>query len=191
MRKSRAEAARTRENIVASTSAMFRRQGIAATGLVELMAAVGLTRGGFYKHFDAKEQLVAEASAHAVGDVAAAIGSAVRQGRRGTPLQRTLDAYLTVQHRDHPEGGCLFAALGPELARGSAEVRTAASVGLERMLDVFQQDMARADAVVALAASVGALTLARLASDTAASEAILQQVRSHLLEHLPSDHANI
>jgi TetR/AcrR family transcriptional repressor of nem operon len=169
---------------------MFRHQGIAATGLVELMAAVGLTRGGFYKHFDSKEQLVAEASAHAVEGVAARLGSAVEQGR-GTPLQRTLDAYLTVQHRDHPEGGCLFAALGPELARGSAEVRAAAAVGLERMLDVFQQDMARADAVVALAASVGALTLARLAPDTAAAEAILQQVRSHLLEHLPSGHANI
>jgi len=190
MRKSRAEASRTKENIIDAAAATFRQDGIAATTLIELMAAAGLTRGGFYKHFASKEEVLAQASTHAIDGVAATIGTAVRQRRNGAPLQRVLDAYLTTQHRDHPERGCLFAAIGPELAREGDAVRAAAAEGLERMLDVFQQDMTRADAVVALSASVGALMLARLAPDATASKTILQQVRAHLLDHLPSDHVD-
>lgn len=190
MRKSRAEASRTKENIIDAAATTFRQDGIAATTLIELMAAAGLTRGGFYKHFASKEEVLAQASTHAIDGVAATIGTAVRQRRNGTPLQRVLDAYLTTQHRDHPERGCLFAAIGPELAREGDAVRAAAAEGLERMLDVFQQDMTRADAVVALSASVGALMLARLAPDATASKTILQQVRAHLLDHLPSDHVD-
>jgi TetR/AcrR family transcriptional repressor of nem operon len=189
MRKSKAETLRTRESIVNAAAAAFRRNGIAATGLVELMAGAGLTRGGFYKHFESKEQVVAEASVHAGEELASRIGNAVSHGRGGTPLQRALDAYLTGHHRDHPENGCLFAAIGAELAREGAPVREAAAQALERMLDVFQQDIPRGDAVVALAAAVGAMTLARLAPDEAASKNILEQVRSHLLAHLPSSHA--
>jgi TetR/AcrR family transcriptional repressor of nem operon len=190
MRKSRIDANRTRENIIDAAAAAFRRDGIAATSLVELMAAAGLTRGGFYKHFASKEQLVAEASAHAIDGVVARIGAAVKERRIGTPLQRALDAYLTTQHRDRPEAGCLFAAVGPELARESDAVRAAAAQGLERMVGVFGQDMTRADAIVAMSAAIGAMTLARLAPDAAASKEILQQVRSHLLAHLPSGHGD-
>jgi TetR/AcrR family transcriptional repressor of nem operon len=57
------------------------------------------------------------------------------------------------------------------------------------MLNLFQQDIPRGDAVVALSAAVGAMTLARLARDDASSKNILDQVRSHLLAHLPSSHA--
>lgn len=189
MRKSKADALRTRETIVAAAASAFRRNGIAATGLVELMAGAGLTRGGFYKHFASKEQVVAEASTHAIDGLATRIGTAVAQRRTGTPLQRALDAYLTVHHRDHPEGGCLFAAIGPELAREGQPVRDAAAAAMERMLDLFQQDIPRADAVVALSAVVGAMTLARLAPDDAASRKILQDVRTHLLAHLQPAHA--
>ena len=60
MRKSKEETAATRPRIVATAATEFRRQGIEATGLAELMAAAGLTHGGFYRHFDSKEQLVGE-----------------------------------------------------------------------------------------------------------------------------------
>jgi TetR/AcrR family transcriptional repressor of nem operon len=190
MRKSRAETSRTRENIIDAAAATFRSNGIAPTSLVELMAVAGLTRGGFYKHFTSKEQLVAEASAHATDSVVAAMDTAVKQRRTGPPLQRMLDVYLTTQHRDHPERGCMFAALGSELAREGETVRGAAAAGMERMLEVFGQGMTRADAIVALSAAIGAMTLARLAPDAAASKDILQHVRSHLLDHLPSGDAH-
>ena len=188
MRKSRAEAAATRERIVDAASATFRRQGIAATGLADLMAGAGLTHGGFYKHFASKEQVVAEAGTRAIEQTGETIAAAVAAGARhgGTPLHRAIDAYLTTQHRDHPETGCAFAALGPELARGGEAVRAAAGAGMERLLGVFGEQASRADAVVALSAMVGAMTLARLAPTEAQSAQILEQVRAHLLAHLPS-----
>ena len=63
MKKSKLETAETRRRIVKAAAAEFRRNGIHATGLCELMAAVGLTHGGFYRHFDSKDQLVTEACA--------------------------------------------------------------------------------------------------------------------------------
>src|SRR6202022_2054897 len=63
MRKSKQETALTRERIVKAAASEFRQHGIVATGLADLMSAAGLTHGGFYRHFDSKDQLVAEASA--------------------------------------------------------------------------------------------------------------------------------
>ena len=66
MRRSREEAAETRRRIVKAAAREFREKGIVATGLTDLMKAAGLTHGGFYKHFDSKDQLVAEATAEAL-----------------------------------------------------------------------------------------------------------------------------
>src|ERR1700742_853125 len=66
MRKSREEAAETRKRIVKAAACAFREKGIVATGLADLMKAAGMTHGGFYKHFESKDQLIAEACAEAV-----------------------------------------------------------------------------------------------------------------------------
>src|SRR5216683_3046129 len=61
VRRSKLEAAETRKHIVATAAAEFRQHGVSGTSLADLMAAAGLTHGGFYKHFESKDQLVAEA----------------------------------------------------------------------------------------------------------------------------------
>jgi TetR/AcrR family transcriptional regulator, transcriptional repressor for nem operon len=66
MRKSKRETEETRKRIVEMAADEFRQHGIATSGIADLMAAVGLTHGGFYRHFDSKEQLVAEATAAAL-----------------------------------------------------------------------------------------------------------------------------
>jgi AcrR family transcriptional regulator len=61
MRKSRKETAKTRERIVKKAAHAFMRDGIAESGLLNVMASAGLTQGGFYRHFASKDQLVSEA----------------------------------------------------------------------------------------------------------------------------------
>ena len=61
MRKPAEEAARTRARIIATAASKFREDGVVATGLSGIMGAAGLTHGGFYKHFESKDQLVVEA----------------------------------------------------------------------------------------------------------------------------------
>ena len=61
MRKPQKETAKTRERIVKKAGQAFMRGGIAESGLVHVMASAGLTQGGFYRHFESKDQLVSEA----------------------------------------------------------------------------------------------------------------------------------
>jgi hypothetical protein len=59
MRRSKQEAAETRQLIISAAAAEFRRNGISDTGLSDLMGAAGLTHGWFYRHFESKDQLQA------------------------------------------------------------------------------------------------------------------------------------
>ena len=51
----------TRQRIVETAAARFRKDGIEGVGVADLMAEAGLTHGGFYSHFASKEELVREA----------------------------------------------------------------------------------------------------------------------------------
>src|ERR1700720_3400211 len=72
LRKSKLEAAQTRETIVTAAADLIRRTGIAEASLADMMAAAGLTHGGFYRHFRNKEHLVSEALS-AAGEKAIAL----------------------------------------------------------------------------------------------------------------------
>ena len=61
MRYRKEHKAETRKRVVDAAARRLRRDGIAATGVVDLMADAGLTHGGFYAHFPSKDSLVREA----------------------------------------------------------------------------------------------------------------------------------
>ena len=65
---SKAQKAKTHERIVKLASKRFREEGLAGIGIAELMKEAGLTVGGFYKHFDSRDDLVAEALNSAFGE---------------------------------------------------------------------------------------------------------------------------
>jgi TetR/AcrR family transcriptional regulator, transcriptional repressor for nem operon len=187
MRKSREEAAETRERIVAAAAAEFRENGITATGLADLMAAAGLTHGGFYRHFASKDQLVAESCAEAVESVAGMFEKALADRNRSNGLKAVATTYLSVRHRDAPSNGCPFAALGSELVRTDAATRAEATGGLLRIVDILasgygglRSDAAKRRAFVALSTMVGALTLARLVTEPALSDQLLRDAAKHV-----------
>src|SRR5258708_1137372 len=61
MGHSKAEKAETHKRIVTIATKRFREDGLAGVGISELMKEAGLTGGGFYKHFDSRDDLVTEA----------------------------------------------------------------------------------------------------------------------------------
>ena len=187
MRKSREEAARTRERIVKAAAREFRRQGIVATGLSDLMTAAGLTHGGFYKHFASKDQLVAEACAEALRASAEAMTSAASASSPGRGLKDAAARYLSTSHRDRPSEGCLLAALGSEIARCDEKTRGAATEGFLKFVDAIAgtfgdlpTDAARRRALAAISTMLGALTISRFVSDPALSEEVLRAAEDHL-----------
>ncbi len=180
LRKSNKEAAETRRAIVAAAADYIVRTGIAEASLSDVMAAAGLTHGGFYKHFRNREQLIAEALV-AAGNASAEMLSKVRaeKGRNAA-----LDRYLSPEHRDAGMPTCPMAALGSEAARSSGKTRAAAAAVVEEMIDALAEDRfsgeARGEAMVDYATMIGAMTLARIASGTPLSEEILERARKRL-----------
>jgi TetR/AcrR family transcriptional repressor of nem operon len=189
MRKSRQEAAETRRRIVEVAAAEFRRNGIASTSLADVMAAAGLTHGGFYKHFASKEDLVAEACLQALHDNVDHVSQVIDKKKGKPALKAAAEDYLSTDHRDGVGAGCLFAALGGELAKSGDETRGAATEGLKQMLallaakdDSGDARAAEANAIAMWSTMVGALTLSRMVSDPALSKKILKEAQKHLAD---------
>ena len=183
MKKSKIEAAETRRRIVKTAAAEFRRKGINGAGVNDVMAAAGLTHGGFYRHFDSKDELVAEACAAAI-DSAEATNQCPALGKDG--LEAILADYLSTDHRDNPSEGCVLAGLGSELARSDDKTRAAVTAGFLRLVDAFAQQYrmkpqaAKARALVTASAIIGAITMSRIVTDPKLSAAILRQTKKHL-----------
>ena len=187
MRKSKQEAAETRRRIVKAAAAKFRQNGIGGTGLSDLMAAAGLTHGGFYRHFNSKDQIVAEACATAaevlVGRLAASASKSPQSG-----LKTIASAYLSAAHRDDPSDGCPLAALGSEMARADEATRAAATEAFLKLVNVIaaqfgkvRPDVARRRALIVASTMIGALTMARIVTNSELSAAILKQAEKHLV----------
>lgn len=179
MRYSHTHKAETRRRIVDEAARRFRRDGVAGTGLVPLMRALGMTHGGFYAHFASKEALV-EASLDA-----ASAQTCDRLPDRRSPeqLRAFLAGYLSPQHRDHPGEGCPLPSLCAELGlRGqpspASDALTLNMAG--RLQDCGIDAVGEGQGLVLLSALVGALTLARSVADPALSERILGAVHAAL-----------
>jgi TetR/AcrR family transcriptional repressor of nem operon len=189
MKKSKLEAAETRRRIVKTAAAEFRRNGIRTTGLSEVMAAAGLTHGGFYRHFDSKDQLVAEACAAAMESTCEMTEASACHGVGNDALEAIVTRYLCTDSRDNLSEGCLFAGLGSELARGDDTIRAAATAGFLKLVDVVAKQYrrtkpaaAKARALVALSAMIGAVMMSRIVTDPELSAAILHHTKKHLLD---------
>src|ERR1700748_780416 len=102
MRKSRKEAAEKRQRIVEAASEEFRRNGIERTGLAELMAAAGLTHGGFYKHFESKEQATAESVAAGIESMIDSWRRTLAEAPSDQGIRTAMTEYLSANHRDEP-----------------------------------------------------------------------------------------
>ncbi|WP_321839321.1 TetR/AcrR family transcriptional regulator [Paraburkholderia bannensis] len=197
MRKSKAETAETRRRIVEVAAGMFRANGIHATGLADVMAAAGLSHGGFYRHFESKDQLVAEACEAGTADILEALEAAAGGCAGQDGFRALVEAYLSPTHRDATGNGCPLASMGSELARADEGTRAVASQSTDELIAMLaqrladpvdpadpqgdaQSDAVRSRAVFALSAMVGALTLARISTDPQTSASLLADVRQQL-----------
>jgi AcrR family transcriptional regulator len=165
----------TRQKIVETAAAEFRRNGIDGIGVADVMARAGLTHGGFYSHFKSKEDLVR-----------AALEEAGRQSRsrkiaeEGGSLEDVVRSYLRPEHRDAPERGCAIAALVAEVGRHSLPTRKELTAGVDRIIGIIESRLPgkmrgrRKTAIGIFATIMGALQLARTVSDKELSDQIIE-----------------
>ena len=189
MRKSKQAAAETRHRIVKAAAAKFRQNGIGGTGLSDLMAAAGLTHGGFYRHFDSKDQVVAEACTAAVETLVEQLAASASGKSPQRGLKTIVETYLSAAHRDEPANGCPLAALGSEMARADEKTRAAATQAFLKLVGVIasqfgktRPEVARRRALVAAATMIGALTMSRIVTDSELSAGILREAEKQLVK---------
>ncbi|MEA2780043.1 MAG: TetR/AcrR family transcriptional regulator, transcriptional repressor for nem operon [Rhodospirillaceae bacterium] len=175
MKVSREQVAENRRKILEAAGRLFRARGFEAVTVAEVMKAAGLTHGGFYGHFESKDDLIARTLAHLL-----AAGSAAEDD-----LARYAASYLAPRHRDDLAGGCPTAALGAETIRQAPEARAAMTAGLRRQIERLSRGAPgagaaekRQAAIGSWAAMVGAVILARLSDDPRLSDQVLAETRS-------------
>ncbi|MYN18149.1 TetR family transcriptional regulator [Rugamonas sp. FT107W] len=185
MRKSNAETAETRKRILSIASGMFLRNGIAATSIADVMVAAGLTQGGFYRHFQSKEHLVADASAAAFEQTRAAFDAATA----GKPPREALDLivrHYLDQHRDTTLGNlCPMVNLASELRDADQQIKAALTDGYARLVKLLAAYLMRLDysdyvgvAESIVSVLVGAVSVARVVTDAALSDTILRNAQN-------------
>jgi TetR/AcrR family transcriptional repressor of nem operon len=162
---SREEKARTHARIVEVAAGMVRENGIAATGVAEVMKAAGLTHGGFYRHFASKDDLVAAAISHAVTTSLAELEEAEGHVAKSAALLNYVDRYLSDLHVGNPRDGCPLAALGPEAPRSSPRISNALDEGGVEAVRVLTAAMngRRETASALMATLLGTVVMARMA----------------------------
>jgi TetR/AcrR family transcriptional repressor of nem operon len=178
---SREDKLASHERIVGVAAARIRESGTEAPGVAEIMKAAGLTHGGFYKHFDSRDDLLAEAVDLALADGERELEALTADA--DDPLAALVDWYVSADHRDNPATGCAVVALGCDVPRAEERVRAAYTgqvkrylANLEGLLGGDEAD-ARRRATVALSTLVGAVLVARAVDDEDLSEELLRNVR--------------
>jgi TetR/AcrR family transcriptional repressor of nem operon len=191
MKKSKEETAKTRKKIIQVAAREFRRRGLHETGVADIMAAAGLTQGGFYRHFNSKEHLVAEACGASMQELVDSVKKSIQSGNDA--FLKHVERFLSNEHCQDLLSGCPLVFVGSELARADHETRKAVSEGYRGLVEAISNDerykdssTARAEAIFILSAMIGAVTLARIADDGKLSTMILDETRKHLMALHPN-----
>ena len=192
MGHSKANKEKSHQRIVKTAAARFRERGVDGIGVAELMKEADLTHGGFYGHFDSREELVAEAVECALrdgGEAVAAIASTKRPP--AAVLGLLVDAYLSLAHRDGLATSCAVTSMANDVARSNARARSAYTkqVGiylelLAKLIATDKRKSRRAKAITALATLVGAVSMARAVNDEKLSRELLKSAADELKAQL-------
>ena len=187
MRVTRAQADAHRERILEVAGTLFRERGFDGIGVADIMKRAGLTHGGFYGHFESKDDLAAEITTRVLGRE----GWLERlTGRPDPSVTDVVRTYLSPRHRDDAGHGCLFAAVGSDVVRQPRPIRRAFTEGLRLRMEALRQVIPgrsaatrRQKAIATMAGLVGALILSRAVDDPKLSDEILEATSASLGSH--------
>jgi TetR/AcrR family transcriptional regulator, transcriptional repressor for nem operon len=188
MRYGSGHKAEIHQKMVKDASRRVRAEGITGAAVSAVMRDAGLTHGGFYKHFESKDDLLIEALGDAFLEMTDRLAHAAEQSQPKTAWKAIVKAYLSPEHCDHAECGCPVAALAPELARAGKAMKAPIAGELikykTRMLPWMPgrraADKERAFFAI-FATMIGAIAIARILPDQAARVKVLATARDFLL----------
>ena len=187
--------ARVRAKIVENARILFNRRGFSEVSIDDIMAEVGLTRGGFYNHFKNKNEVYAEAvSGFLNGRGKDWRNQAGIDPQHGGPetVRAMIDSYLCAEHRGDLDGQCPMIALPSDVARATPEVKASYESLLKAMTWLFEHNLAGAEpqadtrqkALALSALCVGGMVLSRTIENKALKDEVRNAARETALSHV-------
>jgi TetR/AcrR family transcriptional repressor of nem operon len=176
----------TREQIVSAAARQFRERGFDGSSVGSIMSEAGLTHGGFYAHFESKDELIANVIRGGFDEVTEKFERQFSHLDGEDWLAAWVDRYLSDQHYHATDRGCPMPALAGEIARSGDQARRAFTELFEKRM---QSVIARVDApkkearrrvLAAVSQMAGALMLARTFDNELASDVRSAAARSAL-----------
>jgi TetR/AcrR family transcriptional repressor of nem operon len=188
--------AETREKILAAAARSFREHGSEMNGIGPVMKELGLTKGGFYRHFESKGDLYAAAVGRAFEELGDHMVAVAKAAPKGAELRAVIEHYLSAKHLSTPGAGCPLAALAPEMARQSLGVRKRTNRSMlsyaDRMLPWIPGrtvEDRRARVFILFSGMAGVLVAARSLADLQARGRMLAAARSFYVETFAGNQA--
>ena len=176
---------RTHEAILESAARLLREKGIAGAGVADVMKGAGLTVGGFYAHFDSKEELIDEALRRTSEEVRQRLFERLEDKPAEKRAEIVLKRYLSAEHRDESGQGCSLPAVVGEIGTTAGEYRdvlseqiAAMSSALEGLLSAGSEPPRRYLALGLVALIYGGLSLSRALRGTPLSDDVLRSCRA-------------
>lgn len=189
MRYSLEHKTQNHENILSVAARSFREHGGDSSGIGTVMKKVGLTKGGFYRHFKSKDDLFVEAVARALEETGNGMVQVANAAPEGQALRAIIERYLSVGHANSPGAGCVRAALGPEIARKPLAVRRRIEVLLEayreRLMPYFPgrtREERLAKVRLLFASMAGVMMMVRVTPDPQKREQRLMEARNFFIK---------
>ncbi|TDU28883.1 TetR family transcriptional regulator [Panacagrimonas perspica] len=192
MRYSPDHKAATRERVLREAATALREHGTAGVSVADIMKRAGLTHGGFYAHFESKDDMIGHAVEYMFDQRYATVLSYEGLKDPGEALAAFVDDYLSLDHRDRPETGCPIPALSAELSRMESGACLQFRNGYERLVVRMSKLLRPAHGAnatpltkSALAEMVGSLVVARALPDPESAN-FLKNARSQVKSRLGS-----
>ena len=189
MRYSAEHKAQSHENILSVAARSFREHGGDSSGIGTVMKKVGLTKGGFYRHFESKDDLLVEAVTRAFEEMGRGMVEAASSAPEGQALRAMIERYLSMPHANSPGTGCVISTLGPELARKPRAVRKRIEAALdsyrERLLPFIPgrtSEERLSKCRLLFSSMAGVLMMTRITSDPQVREQRLTEAREFFIQ---------
>lgn len=133
-----------RERLVAAAVDLFYRQGFGAVGVDQVIAAAGVTKTTFYKHFEGKDDLMVAAVQRRDEWESFAWQRAVQKIAGDDPVKQFLAFWevLDLWFNDPDFGGCMFMNTAAEFPNPHDPVHQAAAAYKRKARDRWR-DMAK------------------------------------------------
>lgn len=183
--------AKTRAKIIDETAKALRVHGIDGVSVSQLMSRAGLTHGGFYAHFQSKDDLVVHAIDYMLEDCGRMLDRFLGDAPGAKGLAALIDYYLSERIVLAIDSGCPLPSLASEVSRmpkaawirfeqGICDFRDAVGAALESM--GINNSKIRAASV--LSELVGSVNLARAMREQPAAIKFLDAAKASLKQGL-------